>query len=139
MLDGGDHHAPEELVQALTAAMAMVPGLYSRNRMFALFADPAVRRARARARTVRGLLRFAGRADIELAIAEHDGRVRVAYHLPRLRLSRTVQLGDFELALLRVLAAKGAHPAVLGERPGDRARIDAALALLPRDAVSSVA
>lgn len=125
-------------LEAMTAAMAMVPGLYTRNRMFALFTDPVVRRARGRARMVRGLLRFIGRNDVEVELARHDDRVRVSYRIPRLRLSRTIQIADFELALLRVLLAKGPHPASLMEDPSDRPRIDAALALLPNP-VSSVA
>jgi len=140
MSDDPRREAPDPvMISALTAAMAMVPGLYSRNRMFALFADPLVRRARSRARSVRGLLRFVGRADAVVHVVEHDGRARITYRIPRLRLSRAVQVTDFELALLRVIVARGEHPSVLHERPGDRARIDAALLLLPKDAVSSVA
>lgn len=130
--DGQGRGAPEEIVEAMTAAMAMVPRLYSRNRMFTLFHDPLVRRARSRARMVRGLMRFVGREDAEIEVAPHDGRVRVAFRIPRLRLSRTVQIGAFELALLRVLLAKGPHPAIFDEDPADRPRIDDALARLPR-------
>lgn len=126
-------------LEALTAAMATVPLLYSRNRMFALFKDPVVRRARVRARLVRGLIRFIGREDAEVELASSGGRVRVAYRIPRLRLARAVQITEFELALLRLLLAKGPHPAALAEREGDRACIDAALALLPKDAIPSVA
>jgi len=129
----------DPMLDALTAAMAIVPGLYSRNRMFALFVDPVVRRARSRARTVRGLLRFVGRDDVEVEVGPHAERVRISYRIARLRLSRTVQLSDFELALLRVILGKGERPAILAEHPGDRARVDEALARLPKDAVSSVA
>lgn len=128
-----------EQLDALTAAMAMVPGLYSRNRMFQLFTDPMVRRARSRARLIRGLVRFLGRADAEVEMHHHDGRVRVSYRIERLRLSRTVQIGEFELALLRVLLARGPHPAIVEEQPNDRARVDAALALLPKGTIPSVA
>ena len=127
------------MLDSLTAAMAMVPGLYSRNRMFALFEDPVVRRARSRARMLRGLVRFVGRSDAEVELADHGERVSVTYRIPRLRLARTVQLGDFELAVLRVLLARGPHPGALDEHADDRARVDAALALLPKDAISSVA
>ena len=129
---------PDGYLEALTAAMAIVPGLYTRNRMFELFTDPVVRRARGRARMVRGLLRFIGRADAVVELARHDDRVRLGYRIPRLRLSRTIQIGEFELALLRVLLAKGPHPAELAEEATDRPRIDAALALLPNP-VPSVA
>ncbi len=126
-------------IEAVTAAMATVPLLYSRNRMFALFKDPLVRRARVRARLVRGLIRFIGREDAEVEMTLRDARVRVAYRIPRLHLSRAVQISEFELALLRVLLAKGPHPAALAMQEGDRARVDAALALLPKDAIPSVA
>ena len=123
-------------LEALTAAMATVPLLYSRNRLFALFNEPVVRRARVRARLVRGLLRFIGRADAEVDLGTLGERVRVGYRIPRLRLSRSVTLTDFELSLLRTLLAKIPHPIVLAEHEGDRARVDAALARLPKEAVS---
>jgi hypothetical protein len=133
----------EALLDGVTAAMAMVPGLYSRNRMFALFADPVVRRARSRARTVRGLLRFVGREDARVEVAIHGDHALVSYRIPRLRLSRSVQLGHFELALLRVLLARGprqgSYAGALAEHSSDRERVDAALALLPKDEIPSVA
>ena len=122
-------------LEALTAAMATVPLLYSRNRLFTLFNEPVVRRARVRARLVRGLVRFIGRTDAEVDLMASEDRVRVAYRIPRLRLSRSVTLTDFELSLLRALLAKGPHPAALASKDGDRARIDAALARLPKEAV----
>src|SRR5581483_6415764 len=102
-------------LEALTAAMATVPLLYSRNRLFTLFNEPVVRRARVRARLVRGLVRFIGRTDAEVDLTERAGdeKVRVGYRIPRLRLSRSVTITDFELALLRTLLAKGPHPAAL--------------------------
>jgi hypothetical protein len=135
-------------LEALTAAMATVPLLYSRNRLFTLFKDPIVRRARVRARLVRGLVRFIGRKDAEVDLASTDppkagrrdgdasvDRVQLGYRIPRLRLSRSVTLTDFELALLRTLLAIGPHPAALALLPDDRARVDAALARLPKEAV----
>ena len=124
---------PTRDLEALTAAMATVPLLYSRNRLFALFNEPVVRRARVRARLVRGLLRFIGRADAEVDLAASADKVRVGYRIPRLRLSRSVTLSDFELSLLRTLLAKGPHPSALAEREGDRARVDEALARLPKE------
>jgi hypothetical protein len=126
-----------EHLDGLTAAMATVPLLYSRNRMFALFNEPVVRRARVRARLVRSLLRFVGREDAEVDLAASADRVRVGYRIARLRLSRSVTITDFELSLLRTLLAKAPHPESLAEREGDRARVDEALARLPKEAVSS--
>ena len=126
-------------LEALTAAMATVPLLYSRNRLFTLFKEPVVRRARVRARLVRSLVRFIGRTDAEVDLARLDDRVRVGYRIPRLRLSRSVTLTDFEVAILRMLLSKGPHPASLALADDDRTRVDAALARLPKEAVSSVA
>jgi len=131
---------PEMDLESLTAAMAMVPLLYSRNRMFDRFGDPIVRRAQRRARMVRGLVRFVGRADVDAKVIEHGARVRIEYRIERLRLSRVVQLSAFELSLLRVLLARlplRAHPACLAEAPHDRARVDEAIARLPHDEAKS--
>ena len=130
---------PMRDLEALTAAMATVPLLYSRNRLFTLFKEPIVRRARVRARLVRSLVRFIGRTDAEVDLARLDDRVRVGYRIPRLRLSRSVTLTDFEVAILRMLLSKGPHPASLALADDDRTRVDAALARLPKEAVSSVA
>jgi len=130
-----EHEGGGDMLGALTAAMAMVPLLYSRNRMFQRFNDPMVRKARSRARMVRSLLRFVARedAEVELGAASSEGYV-LHYELPRLRLGRTVRLTDLELAVLRVLLAKGPHPRALAEQSTDRARVEAALALLPKEA-----
>jgi hypothetical protein len=124
-------------LESLTAAMAMVPLLFSRNRMFALFSDPVVRRARNRARMVRGVLRIVSRGDVDVNVSTSGERAKIAYRVERLRLSRVVMLTDFELALLRVLLAKGPHPSALAEEPGDRARVDEAIARLPREEARS--
>ena len=43
--------------EALVVGMTLVPGLVSRNRSFALFENPEVRRARVRAALLRGIVR----------------------------------------------------------------------------------
>jgi len=43
--------------EALVVGMTLVPALVSRNRSFALFEDPEVRRARVRAALLRGIVR----------------------------------------------------------------------------------
>jgi hypothetical protein len=118
-------------VAALTAAMALVPGLYSRNRMFELFEQSAVRRARGRARMLRGLLRAVGHADADVDLsAAAGGRVALHYKIARLRLERTVQMTEFELSVLRVLLASGPRPRALEPSAADRPRVEEALARL---------
>jgi hypothetical protein len=122
-----------ELLGALTVAMAMVPLLYSRNRMFQRFNDPVVKKARSRARMVRSLLRFVAREDASVSLAQSPEGHMLRYRLPRLRLDRAVRLTDLELAVLRVLLAKGPHPSMLAEQTDDRARVEASLAILPQE------
>ena len=43
--------------EALVVAMALVPGMYARNKLFTLHREPEVRRARARAAMIRGVVR----------------------------------------------------------------------------------
>ena len=55
-------------LEALTLAMALAPGVYARNRHFALFKQhPEVARARARAAVLRGLVRQLSGAHGKLA------------------------------------------------------------------------
>jgi hypothetical protein len=122
------------LLDALTAAMAMVPLLYSRNRMFERFNDPLVRRARARSRMVRGLLRFVAREDVDVTLTLAGERHILSYRIARLRLDRTVQMTGLEVSVLRVLLARGPHPRALDLESNDKERVDAALALLPKEA-----
>jgi hypothetical protein len=126
----------ESRATALTVAMALAPGVYARNRMFDLFASAAVKRAKARAATLRGIVKHLGRArDITL---EREGPVREAtgevefvlrYQIPVISLSRVVELSRVELATLRMLAANaGVTTLPLDET--DRPLVEAALARL---------
>jgi hypothetical protein len=113
------HEAPEQIpdAEALVCAMALHPGVYSRNRMFGFFDEPYVRAARSRARFVRSVAReLAGRAGSvsDVHIDElPEGRVRVRFRIPRLSASREVELTALERALLvHLSAAMGAHTLV---------------------------
>jgi hypothetical protein len=126
----------ESRVEALTVAMALAPGVYARNRMFALFADAGVQRAKARAATLRGIVKHLGRACA--LTLEREGPVRDAtgeidfvlrYQIPAMRLSRVAELTRVELATLRVLGAR-AGAACLPPDGDDRALVDATLARL---------
>ena len=115
---------------ALVVGMTLVPGFVSRNRSFALFEDPEVRRARRRAAVLRGIVRqLAGaHGHVEgLAVVALGRRVRAA--LPRAGAPhRAAGLADGAGAGLRALPgrARRALPG-LHASEDDRARIDAAL------------
>jgi hypothetical protein len=115
--------------EALVVGMTLVPGLVSRNRSFALFENPDVRRARVRAALLRGIVRqltgTQGRVEAFGVVAATGAR-EVRYSLPGLRMQRRAVLTDVEYACVAYLAGR-AGVAVLSADDGDRARIDAAL------------
>ncbi|HSO33551.1 MAG TPA: hypothetical protein VLT33_13555 [Labilithrix sp.] len=131
--------ADESRIEALTVAMALAPGVYARNRMFALFASPAVQRAKSRAATLRGIVKHLGRACAVTLVRERAGQAEAAgggevdfvlrYQIPVLRLTRVAELSRVELATLRLLAARAGAPCLLPE-DDDRALVETALARL---------
>jgi hypothetical protein len=115
--------------EALVVGMTLVPGLVSRNRSFALFENPEVRRARVRAALLRGIVRqltgTQGRVEAFGVVAATGAR-EVRYSLPGLRMQRRALLSDVEYACVAYLAGR-AGVAALSADAEDRARIDAAL------------
>jgi hypothetical protein len=107
--------------------MALAPGVYARNRMFDLFASPAVQRAKSRAATLRGVVRQLGRASDPRLSGESEFVLR--YEIPALRLARVVELTTVELATLRILAER-AGVTCLASEASDRERVEGALARL---------
>ena len=77
--------------EALTVAMALVPGMYPRNRLFALHREPEVRRARARAAMIRGVVRQLagerGEAD-GIALVRHGEVSILRYRVPQVSFER---------------------------------------------------
>jgi hypothetical protein len=115
--------------EALVVGMTLVPSLVSRNRCFALFEDPEVRRARARAALLRGIVRqLTGAHGVVTGLyIEHAGGAReVRYQLDGLRIHRRALLSEAEYACVAYLAGR-AGIAGLHAGDEDRARIDAAL------------
>jgi hypothetical protein len=114
---------------ALVVGMTIVPGLLSRNRSFALFEDPEVRRARRRSAALRGLVRQLSGAHgrVEgVAIAHAGSGCELRYRVPAMRIDRCASLTELELACVRYLAGKAGVPG-LPTSDEDRARVDAAL------------
>lgn len=115
--------------EALTVAMAVVPGIYSRNKYFSLYEDPEVRRARSRAALVRGVVRQLSGVLGEvsaLTLERSETRVDLRYRIDSVRLDRRVQLTPIEAACLVYLAAR-AGVRGLHANDADRATIDSAL------------
>jgi hypothetical protein len=125
---------------ALEVALAVAPGVYSRNQMFAFYKDPRMARARSRARLVRGVAREIGRAaagghaPVVRELVEHGATVKVVYGIPNLRFTRQVELSRLELATLRYLLQKaGAEVASLACTAEDRALVESTLQRLHRN------
>lgn len=121
---------------ALVVAMAVVPELYSRNKMFALFTDSRLRRARKRAIALRTAVRQltgGGARNVEL-VAVAGGRHRLTYELPSLAYVRRLDLSDAERACIVYLVER-AESHVVPCRDEDRAIVEATLKrLVPVDA-----
>lgn len=123
----------EAEIAALTVAMAVAPGVYARNRNFALFTRPGARYARSRASVLLGLARHLARAS-GLSVTSETGREDapvfvLRYRIVEMSLVRVAELSAVELAALRVLAARGGATA-LPCTDEDRAVVERALATL---------
>jgi hypothetical protein len=115
--------------EALVVAMTLVPRFVSRNKSFALFENPEVKSARARAAVLRGIVRqlAGGQGRVEaLAVAAETGAREMRYRVPGVRFERRALLSETEYGCVAFLAARAG---VRGVRAtgDDRARIDAAL------------
>jgi hypothetical protein len=116
-------------LESLVVGMTLVPGLVSRNRFYALFEDPEVRRVRLRSALLRGIVRqLAGaHGHVEgLIIAQRADESELRYRVPGLRVERRASLTRAELACVRYLAGRAGVPG-LHATDEDRAGIDAAL------------
>lgn len=115
--------------ESLAIAMAVLPGIYSRNRYFAFYGDPEVRRARTRAAVLRGVVRHLlgaqGEVD-EVVLARGDRGAELRYSISSLRLERKVTLSDLEAACVAYLASRAGVSSIRASDE-DRAKIDGAL------------
>jgi hypothetical protein len=115
--------------EALVVAMTLVPRFVSRNKSFALFEDPEVKSARARAAVLRGIVRqlAGGQGKVEaLAVSARTGAREMRYRVPGVRLERKALLSETEYGCVMFLAARAGVPGVRATGD-DRERIDAAL------------
>jgi hypothetical protein len=115
--------------EALVVGMTLVPGYCSRNKCYALYEQPEVKRARARAAHLRGIVRQLGGSQgrVEgLVIERQGGGVHIRYRVPGVRMERRTLLTDVEHACVAYLATR-AGVSGMSASEDDRARIDAAL------------
>ena len=125
---------------ALLCALVLAPQTFSRNRFFALYQDPSLRRIRRRAARVRGILYQLlglGRLKAELTGEQvlDDGQVLIQFRVEDLRYERTAALSALEAASLRfALHRAGAGPL----EQYDRDLVTSALRKLGRDIDVSV-
>ncbi|MDI3289413.1 hypothetical protein [Polyangium sp. 15x6] len=138
-------------LEALLVALVLVPGTYSRNRFFSLFADPEAARVRRRAKLLRSVIVEVTQSDPArrghiVAIDEQkDGGATFTYVVPSLNLRRTTTLSELELSIVRYALAHRAGSiapatppdekafAPLGEDDPVRARIEDTLRKLAPD------
>jgi hypothetical protein len=109
--------------------MTLVPGLWPRNRAFALYESQEMRQAKRRSAVLRGIVWQLARAhgDVEgLAVKRSEGACELRYRVPGMRMERRAVLTELELACVRYLAGR-AGVRGLGASDDDRAGIDAAL------------
>ena len=118
---------------ALTVAMAVAPGVYARNRFFHLHTTPEVRRARARAALVRGIIQHLLMLQREgavpasaLALVRSSGRVTLSYRVPAMHLERRTDLSELEASCMLCLAERAGLPGLVPTQ-ADREVLRAAL------------
>ncbi len=116
---GSDNHAPRGApdADALTVAMSIAPGVYSRNRFFELFRGPEVRRARSRAALVRGIVqhlallgREGGGVATAVTLERCAGRVVFRYAIASLRFERRAELSELEAACVLFVSHRAGIP-----------------------------
>lgn len=118
---------------ALMCALALEPTLLSRNRNFALYTAPIMRRSHSRAVSLRALARDIASWPLVhcpvLHLVESERAVEVVYHDDSLALTRRVPLDPLEISLLKVLVARrtAEPPALLRAGACDVQRVREAL------------
>jgi hypothetical protein len=121
--------------EALVVGMTLVPSLVSRNRSFAFFEEQDVRRAKARAAVLRGIVRqlagVTGRVE-SLEVAQATEGCELTYALPGVKLLRRSRLAGVELACVRYLVGR-VGVLELRATEEDRAMLETSLRSLARE------
>jgi hypothetical protein len=113
---------------ALLVALVLCPGVYSRNRFYALYSDPEVLAVRRRAAMVRSVVGELAHSDllrrgkiISIENISIPGRTRLTYVVSSLGLRRTTTLSSLELTLIQY-AVERRIGAIEGLEVGEGAR-----------------
>lgn len=116
---------------ALLCALVLVPGSYSRNQFFDIFELPELRRARRRAKRLRGIIRQLlgeGRQRAEIVGRQQVGeRVLLRFSVPGVAFQRTTLLTQVEAALIGYATSRARR---LAAAPEDKALVEKALSRL---------
>jgi hypothetical protein len=126
---------------AVAVALMLAPGVYSRNRMFALFSQKDMQQARLRARLIRGMFRqFSRSLELGLSVTEEPQQpqegsagIVVVYSIERLSLRCRIETTRLERACLAYLLSRSSEPALRSLMPvqdGEHATLDGYLAKL---------
>ena len=101
--------------EAMVVALVMAPGMYPRNRFFAMFNVPTLRKARWRAAQLRGLVNALARPSAPIAdyvLERHTDHSLLSYRVPSLNARVQAYLRPHEAAVVEVAVAR-----IRGETP----------------------
>ncbi|MEO8874288.1 MAG: hypothetical protein ABI461_01770 [Polyangiaceae bacterium] len=114
--------------EAMAVAMALVPGLMPRNKLFAFYKDADAKSARRRGAMLRNVALQVANGAEEVSLAPRKDGVMLAYRMANLHASRRALLTSAEAACVAYLVEKSGG--VWPDGKADRALLDAALAPL---------
>jgi hypothetical protein len=118
--------------EAMAVAMALVPGLMPRNKLFAFYKDADAKSARRRAAMLRNVaVQLASGAE-DVSLAPRKDGVLLAYRVASLHASRRALLSNAEAACVAYLVEKngGVWPSPEEKKESHRELLEAALAPL---------
>ncbi len=118
--------------EAMAVAMALVPGLMPRNKLFAFYKDADAKSARRRAAMLRSMAtQLAGGAE-DVSLAPRKDGFLLAYRVARLHASRRALLSTAEAACVAYLveSSGGVWPSPSDRNESHRELLEAALAPL---------
>jgi hypothetical protein len=114
--------------EAMAVAMALVPGLMPRNKLFAFYKDSDAKSARRRAAMLRNVATQLASGAEEVVLAPRKEGVMIAYRMASVHATRRALLSSAEAACVAYLVEKNGGVWPAGKI--DRELLEAALAPL---------